>query len=80
MLNALCHNIVKGVCGSTRIMTKFMINKKTDAWKTDVNGAIKLFFNLNIIQEEQNQYLLFCCKDDWFDEYLFIEFSLSVSY
>ena len=53
------HNIVKAVCGSTRlspsgptmrrrrewsnlsyfdnVMTKFMINNRTDAWKTDVN-------------------------------------------
>ena len=42
-------NIVKVVCGSTRLsprgsaatlitsMTKFMVNNRTDAWKTDVN-------------------------------------------
>ena len=39
------HNIVKVVCGYSlwihsyfeNVMTKFMINNRTDAWKTDVN-------------------------------------------
>ena len=49
--NEFCHNIVKVVCGSTRLspcgstatymylltMMKFMINNRTDTWKTDVN-------------------------------------------
>ena len=43
--NEFRHNIVKVVCGSTRVqsyfdnvyITKFIINNKTDAWKADVN-------------------------------------------
>ena len=45
--NTFRHNIVKVVRGSTRlswihsyfdnVMTTFMINNRTDAWKTDVN-------------------------------------------
>ena len=44
------HNIFKVVCGSTQIhsyfdnvMTKFMINNRTDAWKTDVNLLLLYF-------------------------------------
>ena len=46
--NEFCQNIVKVVCGSYRIyniLTKFMINKTTDAWKSDVN-VLSLYFGL----------------------------------
>ena len=48
--NEFRHYFVKVVCGSTwlplryfdNVMTKFMINNRTDAWKTDVNLLIRL--------------------------------------
>ena len=50
--NEFRHNIVKVVCGSSyfdNVMTKFMINNRTDAWKTDVNLLIKQRLMLVIV-------------------------------
>ena len=59
--NEFRHDIVKVVCGSTRlsprgstvhfdnVMTKFMINNRTDAWKTDVNLLIIQAYKLVIV-------------------------------
>ena len=35
--NEFCHNIVKVVSYFDNVMTKFMINNRPDAWKTDVH-------------------------------------------
>ena len=35
--NEFRHNIVKVICYFDNVETKFMINNKTDAWKTDDN-------------------------------------------
>ena len=43
--NEFRHNIVKVVCGIhsyfDNVMTKFMINNRTDAWKIDANLLIR---------------------------------------
>ena len=64
--NEFRHNIVKVVCGSTRlsplwihsyfdnIMTNFMINNRNDAWKTDVH---LLTSSLTLRQQQEKNVL-----------------------